>query len=201
VRNLLYPLIFSLLFIELARAEKNSAPQENSSEIQVTLFGQTCQLAGPFGKKALQEIHSISPEKIPPSLSLEQAKAALTLLETASNTPKQLSPYKEALFRRINAQASFQDVLTSVRKGAKLDLLFSAVEPHVPAEKLESLKARIQKLNQAGGGAPAKWNAATLEKVNEALEDSLEAYPEELFHRTIQKLKIQYQCGYSETGE
>ncbi len=201
MRNLLYPLILSLLFIESAGAEKKSASQENSSEIQVTLFGQTCQLAGPFGKKALQEIHSISPEKIPPSLSLEQAKAALTLLESASNTPKQLGPYKEALFRRINAQASFQDVLPSVRKGAKLDLLFTAVEPHVPVEKLESLKARIQKLNQAAGGAPAKWNVATLEKVNEALEDSLEAYPEELFHRTIQKLKIQYQCGYSETGE
>ncbi len=172
-----------------------------TTDIQVTLFGQTCLLSGPFDQGTLQSIHSISPEKIPPSLSLEQAKAAALKLEAAKGLPAGLSKYRESLSRRVGAQVGFLEALAHARQSGKSAVLLQAVTPLLSEAKLEGFRTKLKRIDSATGGNSTRWNSAAIEQLSEAFQDALDPHPEEEFHRAIQRLKVQYTCSYGETDD
>ncbi len=183
-----------LLWSASALAEPNAS---KNTEIRVTLFQQPCLLGGPFSEETLGTIHSISPEKIPPLLTLEHARQSLGKLKAASAVPSALEVYRDKLQRRLETQIAFEESLEEARKTVSTDPLFSAMKRKLSERQSTELKSRMKKIDSKE--AVFKWTPAQLDSLREAFEEVLGPHPEEDFHRAIQRIKVQYTCNYGES--
>ena len=169
-----------------------------NTEIQVSLFQQSCMLGGPFSEVALGMIHSISPEKIPPHLTLEQARQALTKLDSATSLPSALEVYSDKLRKRLETQIAFEGSLIESKKLGSTEPIMNALSEKFSVRQRSDLKARLRKIEIKD--AVMKWTAVQFNQVREAFDEVLGPHPEEDFHRAIQRLKVRYTCNYGESA-
>lgn len=174
----------------------HGAPK-SKKEIKVTLFGQPCTLQGPVNENALKAVHAISPEQVMPAQSAEQIKKTLEKVKQAKAVPELLEGYRDRLMKRLEGIIAFQEGLAGARKSGTIDALFNSTRPlasnpalHVDFEK------RVRAL--AGNEKPAQWSSAKIDQIGGLFRGTLEANPEEDFHRAIRKLDIQYSCTFEE---
>lgn len=169
------------------------------SEIHVTLFGQPCLLGGPFAESILRTVHELSPERIPPFVTAEQANQARDRLSKASELPQALEGYRDRLTQRLQAQARFHEGLAEARKIGKADALVARVRPSIDSARVAAFEATARKAEARQ--PPSSWSAATVDELNEAFEVAIEPHPEEEFHRVIHRLGISYQCSFEAETE
>ncbi len=167
----------------------------SAKEIKVTLFNQPCTLSGPFHEQALQAIHAISPERIPAQQSLSSVKAALIQVRETKNIPSVLQNYQGRLSRRLEAQFQFLEQFMVLKKSGDVKHFLESTARLVPAPApfKTAVEAEAKKTN------PKKWNKETIAKITEIFESGIEPYPEEEFHRTIERAGVRYACSFDDT--
>ncbi len=123
--------LLTALFAIPSQLDLKATAASSNSQIQIILFGQPCMLQGPFDSKALQEIHSISPEEIYPTTpgknaNLEQARKALEKIRALKSLPAALTPYRDRLIKRLEAQLNFFTALNTYKKDKNIAPLIAA---------------------------------------------------------------------------
>jgi hypothetical protein len=163
------------------------------SEIKVTLFGSPCVLSGPYSSSTLQALHSISPERLPAQQNLGQVRAALSTIKQVRGLPPELESYRSRMARRLEAQFQFQDRLGEMKKTGNTAAFLAALQPHLVGPSAP-LKTKLDSLKTAK--APRQWGKAEVDAVTELYEQSIEPYPEEEFHKAIDRIKVRYLCDF-----
>lgn len=169
----------------------------SAKEIKVSLFGQPCTLSGPFNESTLMAVHAVSPERIPAQQSLSSVKTALGQVRQAKDLPPALQTYQGRLIRRLETQFRFLEQLMLLKKAGDSKTFLEVTSKLVtaPAPYRSLLEREITQV------PPRKWNAATLARVTETFETGIEPYPEEEFHRTIERAGIRYGCSFDAPSE
>jgi hypothetical protein len=177
---------------ELARA----AP--SSREIRVALFGQPCSLQGPADEQTLRVIHSLSPDQLYPSresvLTSLSTKRSLEKLRAITGTPPALDRYRERLTKRLEAQLALLTAFESLRKDHKSAPVIAAGKAHLNARRSKEFERAVKKAEASKTLAKND----TLDSLFDSFSDGIEADPEEEFHRSIQRMGIQYACTFEE---
>lgn len=194
--------VFSILLFIFFRIANATTPSPKPSrlvlnEIQVSLFGQPCLLSGPVEKPTLQTIHTISPEQIPPGLSLEQLKKAVDKLKKVTSLPAALEPYREQMTLRLEAQIAFFIALENTKKSKKTDSLQDVIKKHGKTEVgQKAFEVALKKA--AAKGDPNHWNSVVVDELTDQYHNAIQPDPEEDFHRVIRKMNIHYSCSFEE---
>lgn len=175
--------------------------EDNPTRISVTLFGQPCTLSGPLplDDAGLKAIHSISPEQIPPELSLAKARESLDTLKKAGQLPSALDVYREQLVKRIQAQIAFHEGWSATLKSGRSQELLNAVAPYLAGRKKAGFEKAVKNLglrSKASG-----WKQPELEALSISFEDAAPVHPEEEFHKAIRKMNVSYSCTFEEGEE
>lgn len=190
-------LIRTLLF---SSAILISAKSWAVSQLDVTLFGQPCLLQGPIDKTKLQAIHAVSPEQALPAfenrLASEPTRLAYLRVKKVSGLPGTLDLYKEKLIRRFEGQVAFLEALEASRSTKSLTPILATARKLIGTEKRADVETRIKKLD------PHRlFSNDLIEPVFQAFSDAIEPDPEDLFHRSIKKLGVQYVCSFEAEGD
>lgn len=190
---------FALLLLGIPAFAQQQAnqPPASGKQIQVSLFGQPCMLSGPVDEAMLNNIHSVSPEQMPAAENGTQAKQSMEKVRKPLPLPSALDRYRDRLAKHYEAQLAFHDGLEAAKRSAKVEPLLKATKNYVTgkrAKEFETLTRRISSKQK-----PAAWDQTTLEQVQEAYAGASEAYPEEEFHRAIQRIGVRYTCSFDES--
>lgn len=169
----------------------------HAKQIKVTLFDQPCLLSGPFDVTTLTRVHSISPEKVPPHLSSEQARKMLNLLGPGS-FPAVLEKYRESLKKRISAQLAFNDSLAAAQKKTNIEVFLTNIREHIAESRFKDFDVGVRRLSTKAG---THWGPAFADQLKEFYITMIEPDPEEEFHRAIRRANIHYACAFDEGGE
>jgi hypothetical protein len=188
--------IFYLGYLILGASVAGAAP--SGHQIKVTLFDQPCILQGPVDEATLKTIHSISPEQIHPTFSLNESstsvKSCLDKLRAIKEVPSALDTYREQLTKRLEAEAAFLKGIEAVNKYQKSEGLIAPTKSFLPAAKQKTFEALASKL-EAKNLSPAQ-RKETIQNLFNTYSDAMPTDPEEEFHRAIHKLKVQYVCTF-----
>ena len=178
-----------------------AAPKESGvQEIQVTLFGQPCTMSGPYPRPALSLLHEISPEKIPPDLSVDQMKRVRTKCGELKGMPMPIEQYRDHLRRRLSAKIAFEEAIAQSKKskakdGRALDPFLTNVKEHISTLQYTAFSGETRKAFESGG---AIWNEPFLTSLRERFENVIQPDTEEEFHKAIRAVKIQYVCAFDD---
>jgi hypothetical protein len=174
-------------------------------EIQVTLFGQPCTMSGPFPKTALTIFHEISPEKIPPSLTVAQMKQLRAKANENKGLPQPLpfplEQYRDHLRKRLSAKISFEEAVAHAKKSKSKDSkkelsdLLKNLKEHISTLQFPSFAETTKQSFIANG---SKWDEAFLIPLQERYEALIQPDTEEEFHKAIRLAKIQYVCVFDD---
>ncbi len=178
---------------EHARAADRVQPLKRTVEISVKLFSGDCKLSGPWDAAVLTRIHAIGPERIPPQQPLEPSREAVKLLQASTDIPNALDLYRERLLKRVEQQVRFHEAVPAAKKAKSLVPIREALIKQLNAVEKERLEATLRMVSNKELKV-AKWDVAFIEKLTTALDGVLEPYPEEDYHRTIQRLGLKYDC-------
>lgn len=185
-------LTFTALCISfIAMQQLQAAPQ---AKIKVTLFGQACNLVGPYSEATLQEIHAVSPEKIPVDFTASQVQNTLDLLKKIQRPkiPSALEPYLDRQKSRFEGWSAFYAVLKEDASKRTSEELLTRLKPHLKNQNPTPLKELADRWSK-------DWaNGLMREQFVEGLRERLPADPEAEFHRVIRRLKIKYTCTFEE---
>ncbi len=168
-----------------------------AKEIKVSLFNQPCTLSGPFNESMLQAVHAISPERIPAQQSISSVKNALAQVRQTKDLPPELQTYQGRLTRRLNAQFQFLELLVALKKNGDLKFFLEASSPLLTASGPGPFRTIVE--NEAKKVPPRKWGKENISSITEVFENGIEPYPEEEFHRTIERARIHYGCSFDES--
>ncbi|MGK5084481.1 hypothetical protein WDW37_14395 [Bdellovibrionota bacterium FG-1] len=169
------------------------------TEIQVSLFGQPCFLQGPVDSKTLKNIHALSPEQLYPlretPLSSAPTRKALEKLRSPA-PPAGLERYRDRLLKRFEAQLGLLEGIEAFKKSKNPTVLLNVGKKYLSARKLKDFESLVKKT------ASPKELSQTIDLLFDSFSDGIEADPEEEFHRSIHRMKIQYICSFEgETSE
>lgn len=188
-------LVAGLLFSSGTALSADPKPEE----IQVTLFGQPCTMSGPYPKATLSLIHEISPEKIPPTLTVEQMKKVRAKAMTLKGVNSQLEAYRDHLRKRLSAKIAFEEAIREAKKKGKgqqtLRTLLTNLKEHVTVGRFEAFEAEAKALFDKNAEA---WNEFFINPLREKYEAVIQPETEEEFHKSIRAAKIQYVCAFDE---
>ncbi|MGK5089895.1 hypothetical protein WDW86_20280 [Bdellovibrionota bacterium FG-2] len=181
-----------------------AAPATPSAEIRVTLFEQPCLLRGPVAETILKNVHAISPEQMYPSAILtqnpgetsESLRKALDKLKKTTPTPTQLDRYRDRLTKRFSSQLAFFEGLQAFKQTGQPDALLEKGKRILPEKKFKNFEAQVKKKAASG-----KAGIKSFEPVLDLFNESIEADPEEEFHRAIRNLDIHYVCNFGDTED
>lgn len=172
-----------------------------SKEIRITLFGQPCLLQGPLDEKILRAIHSLSPDQVYPvrenTLGTAPTRRALEKLRAIVGAPAGLDRYRERLAKRLEAQLTLLTAIESARVDSKSAPLITAGRSKLTGKRQKEFEAAVKKAE----AAKTLTKAETLETLFDFYSDGIESDPEEEFHRSIQRMGVQYACSFENTGE
>ncbi len=168
----------------------SSSQAADPAQVKVTLFGAPCILSGPISEENLRVVHSISPERMPLPESIEQSRQTLAAAKKITSAPAGLDRYREKLLRRLDAQQAAFEGLAKARQSKDSKPFFDAIKSFQTAEKAKHFQAEFGKLV-----AKKKWAFADDDAIG-LFNDSVDAFPEEEFHRSIQKMGIRYGCSF-----
>lgn len=164
------------------------------TEIKVALFEKPCLLSGPHSRETLEAVHDLGPERVPPSPSLETAKAALDRINRTGTIFPAAQRYLEKLESRLTAQAEFLKELEIARKNGKSAALLTIARKHLVTKDTADFERRFRKL--ASSKALKSGDAEKVDAIVELFNDSIEAHPEEEFHRALRSAEIRYDCQF-----
>jgi hypothetical protein len=112
--------LFSVTLLAIAFSASawsaSAKPDAGNQEIQVTLFGQPCAMSGPFPKASLTNLHEISPEKLPPDLTLDQMKKVRAKTGDLKNMPMPIEQYRDHLRKPLSKKRSLRRKNRRTRK-------------------------------------------------------------------------------------
>lgn len=196
-RSHLTPLVAGVLAWSVAGQLVWAAPQASPSpalsRLDVSLFGQKCQLVGPVAKSSLEAIHSISPEQVfLENQDRKPTKPAMEKLRKAAHVPPLLDSYREKLAHRIEGQLKFNDALASAKKSGKVETLLTETRGFISGRAGKEYEVLAQKLTQKNGISSLSPEAT--EQLRDSYLDAIEPDPEDEFHKGIQKLGVRYAC-------
>jgi hypothetical protein len=160
-------------------------------EIQVSLFGRTCLMSGPYETETLKAIHSISPGQIPPILDSKQAKVGLKTL-AGKTIPTELQVYTEALKKYLEAMASFYDGVEALKIQKTNKEFLERIRTHLRPRDYKRIEEAAATLK-----LPLKDTAA-ISTIETLFTSSAPANPEAEFHRTTRRMGIKYNCDFEE---
>lgn len=171
-------------------------------EIQVTLFGQPCTMSGPYTKATLSLLHEVSPEKIPPTLSIDGMKKVRAKAMSLKGMTSQIETYREHLRKRLSAKIAFEEAVREAKKKPQgqqsLRTLLTNIKEHVLVGKYEAFEAETKALFEKNA---EKWNEFFLDPLREKYEVVIQPDTEEEFHKAIRIAKIQYVCAFDEGSD
>jgi hypothetical protein len=177
-----------------------AVPEEKNQEIKVTLFGQPCTMSGPFAKNSLSLLHEISPEKIPPDLTLDQMKKVRAKTGDLKGMPMPIEQYRDHLRKRLSAKIAFEEAVAQAKKSKEprkeIDPFLTNLKEHISTLQYAGFAETTKKAFETGGGV---WNDAFLTPLRERFEGSIQPDTEEEFHRAIRIVKIQYVCAFDDS--
>ena len=182
--------LFSPFFMIASLMATMPLSHAESAQIKVTLFGAPCVLTGPISEENLLIVHSMSPERMSLPESLEQSRQTSATAKKISSVPAGLDRYREKLVRRLDAQQIVFESLSKSRQAKDTKTLFEATKPLQTPEKSKRFQSEVSKLI-----AKKKW-ATGDDDIISLFNDSVDAFPEEEFHRAIQKMGIRYACSF-----
>lgn len=189
------PVVFlPLLFFTLNYGWMQFASGANQHSIAVSLFGQTCQLRGPFDVSTLKAIHSISPEQMPRPRSIKEAQLQQKRVRGLKKPPLILQRYLQQLDKQLGFTQEIFGAYEEARANRKADQLLTLGKDHLPAKKLIDLQTWSKKLESKGPVPPL-----TTDTLIEWFEGSLGPNTEEEFHRVIRALKVDYSCSFDDS--
>ncbi len=172
-----------------------------ATRISVTLFGQPCVLEGPLGAAELKAIHAISPEEIcspfSPERTIEETRKAMDRLKTAG-LPSGLDRYRDRLTKRLKAELAFLESLQDSRKKKSPQALITATHDFVFQGKRKELEASARAF-VAAVDASGRWQQQT--QLFDLYNESIDARPDDEFHRAIRTMNVQYLCSFEEADE
>jgi len=175
------------------------AADSKPEEIQVTLFGQPCKMTGPYPKSTLSLIHEISPEKIPPTLSIDQMRKVRAKAMNLKGVTPQLETYRDHLRKRLSAKIAFEEAVQEAKKKGKglktLKTLLTNLKEHVTVGRFETFETEAKALFDKNAEA---WNEFFINPLREKYESVIQPETEEEFHKSIRVAKIQYVCAFDE---
>lgn len=187
IKQLLAVVIFLMNTPVVFAAKKN--------EIPVTLFGQNCSLEGPYSKDVLKMIHEISPEKISPTLTVDQMKKMRTKIAQVKNVHPLIESYKDHLSKRLAALIAFAE---SIKSTKDIDSFLKNVKEHISVLQYENFKSEAQKILEKSKN---KWDETFKQELKLKYETVIEPETEEEFHRATRQASVQYICNFDEGTE
>jgi hypothetical protein len=198
--------LFLVTFLAIVTGTAAGAPPKPDSrrgsgvqEIQVTLFGQPCTMSGPYSRKSLTLLHEISPEKLPPDLTLEQMKHVRAKTNDLKGMPMVIEQYRDHLRKRLSAKIAFAEAITQAEKSKNtrqsLDNFLTNIKEHLSPLAYPEFATTTKKAFEAGG---AVWNNAFVAPLRERFENAIQPDTEEEFHNAIRVAKIQYVCTFDD---
>jgi hypothetical protein len=182
------------LFVVLIFGRAQFALSAGPHSISVSLFGQTCQLRGPFDVPTLKAIHSISPEQMPRPRTIKEAQLQQKRVRSFRKPPLILQRYLQQLDKQLGFTQELFGAYEEARANRKADQLLALGKDYLPAKKLLELQAWSKKLESKGPVPPL-----TTDTLTEWFEGSLGPNTEEEFHRMIRALKVNYSCSFDDS--
>lgn len=186
--------------VPAAKIEEKSG--DKLQEIQVTLFGQPCSMSGPFPRTSLFLLHEISPEKIPPDLTVEQMKRVRTKSGELKGMPMPIEQYRDHLRRRLSAKIAFEEAVTQAKKAApkdvrkSLETFLTNLKEHISTLQYPGF---VESTKKAFENAGSGWNPPFIAALRERYEGVIQPDTEEEFHKAIRVAKIQYVCAFDDS--
>jgi hypothetical protein len=180
-----------------------SAEAATPTRIPVKLFGQPCMLEGPLTQDVLKSVHSVSPEEICSPFGVErtpeETRAAVDKLKNVSGLPSALDRYREKLTRRLKAELAFLESLPQSKKAKSQVQLVEATKEYVFLAKRRELETLAKTLTTQTLDAVKKKELTG--QLYDFYGESIDASPEDEFHRAIRTLNVQYICSFEESDE
>lgn len=177
-------------------------PGAKKQEIKVTLFGQSCMMNGPFQKSTLQWIHDISPEKLPPELTLDQMKKVRSKLASPTSVSPEIDLYRDHLRKRVSARIAFAEAVREAKKkgnnAKSFDTFMVNVKEHINPIQLSSFETSMRKVFAERS---LTWNDEWVGVLKERYEGVIQPETEEEFHKAIRKANVQYSCDFDESSD
>jgi hypothetical protein len=206
--------VIFLTLMEFARAAQTPAPLSVKSnpkadstienKINVSLFSQPCMMLGPVAKDVLESLHSISPEKIRPDLSVMEMEKIKAKAAKATGFDPGMTLYRDHLVKRLSAKISFDSSLKQLekKKGGKPptpDVLLQNVKEHISPIRFTDFKARIESQFKENKGLVL--NKVLIQKLKDEYEQFIQPDTEEEFHKMIKSSQIRYECHFGEEAD
>lgn len=176
---------------------------KETAQIEVTLFGQPCTMSGPFTVATLTLIHEISPEKIPPTASVDLMKKIRTKASDLKGIPFPIEQYRDHLRKRLSAKIALEEALAAAKKfkpkdsHRALDSLLKNLKEHISSLQYPTFEVVTKKSFEANAGV---WNDFFIEPLRERYDGAIQAETEEEFHKAIRLTKIQYICVFDDSA-
>lgn len=168
-------------------------------EIQVTLFGQPCTMSGPFPRPSLTLLHEISPEKIPPDLSVDQMKRVRAKTGNLKGMPMPIEQYRDHLRKRLSAKIAIEEAIAQAKKAKDarkgLDTALTNLKEHVSPLQYPGFADASRKAFESAGSA---WSEGFAGFFRERFDGVIQPDTEEEFHKAIRIAKIQYVCVFDD---
>lgn len=192
-----------MLLATLFASPSFGAPKADAKveEIQVTLFGQPCVMNGPFPRASLSQLHEISPEKLPPDLSLDQMKKIRARANDLKGMPLSVEQYRDHLRKRLSAKIAFNEAIGPAKKAKPdeskktLETFLKNIKEHISTLQYPAFEEAAKKALE---GAGSTWSDAFVTTLRERFETVIQPDTEEEFHRAIRIAKIQYVCVFDD---
>jgi hypothetical protein len=189
-------LVAALAPLVLASADPKAPSSAPVTEIRVQLFGQPCFLTGPLDEVTLRAIHAVSPEKLYPVQSADQARQVLERFKKAQ-LPAAFDMYKDKMIRYLQSQIALFEALQAAKKTGKINPIIEATTPFISNPKhAKEYEAAVKKLEPQA--KTSGWSADSVDQLTEVFNEALEQQPDEEYHRCIKKLNVQYTCAFGE---
>ncbi len=157
-------------------------------------------MSGPFPKTSLTLLHEISPEKLPPDLTLEQMKKIRTKTSDLKSMSMPIEQYRDHLRKRLSAKIAFEEAITQAKKSTdpkkSLDPFLTNLKEHISTLQYPSFTETTKKAFETAGSA---WNDAFVVPLRERYEGVIQPDTEEEFHKAIRAAKIQYVCSFDDS--
>ncbi len=163
-----------------------------AAQVQVLLFGQPCSLDGPaeFSEAQLRAIHQISPEQTPLSDNTASLRSSLERIQTAGELTSPFSRYREQRKARLEARLKFEDAVAKAHRSGDAAAFAESTRGLIHSRRHPVLVKKLQAALKAGPSQRA-WD-----DVRDYFIEFTGPDGEEDFHRTLRRLKIQYQCSF-----
>lgn len=172
----------------LAQGKAQSAPTHS---IKVTLFGQPCNLTGPFSGSTLQKIHQVSPAEIPRIISSKMADSAADRISKTEGLPKELKEYTQNFAQYIASWQAFFSGLQDANKKRDKQLFLQKISAYSNKGAQKQLGKMVDQFTK-GKGDPSE----NLQKLVDLYREVIPPRPEEIFHRSIKQIHVRYDCTF-----